>query len=70
MSDPYRCGYISPGGVVGYPLDRIHEEVAYLAYYLHWQPEDLLEMEHADRRLWVRQVADIHRRAAEAVTNA
>jgi hypothetical protein len=66
MCDAHRCGYLSPGGVVGYPLEQIREEVAYLAYYLHWQPQELLGMEHQDRRMWVGQVADIHSRTASA----
>ena len=66
MFDADRRGHLSPGGVVGYPLERIQEEVAYLAYYLHWQPVDLLSMEHGDRRMWVGRVADIHRKAATA----
>ena len=64
--DADRRGHFAPGGILGYPLDRIQEEVAYLAYYLHWPPDRLLDMEHGDRRMWVGQVADIHRRAATA----
>jgi len=66
MLDADRRGYLTPGGIVGYPLERVQEEVAYLAYYLHWPAEELLNMEHGDRRMWVGQVADIHRRAASA----
>ena len=66
MPDANRCGHLAPGGIVGYPLERIREEVAYLAYYLHWQPDAILELEHEDRRLWVREVADIHSRAQSA----
>ena len=66
MFNTNRCGHLPPGGVVGYPLDQIREEVAYLAYYLHWQHEELLNMEHGDRRMWVGEVADIHSRAAAA----
>jgi hypothetical protein len=62
--DANRRGHLPPGGIVGYPLERIQEEVAYLAYNLHWQHEELLNMEHGDRRLWVGKVADIHRSAA------
>ena len=70
MFNTNRRGHFSPGGIVGYPLERLHEEVAYLAYYLHWQPDQLMNMEHGDRRLWVRQVADIHHRAAAAAEGA
>ena len=50
------------GGIVGYPLDRLHEEVAYLAYHFHWPLEDVLNLEHGDRRRWVYEVAKINRR--------
>ena len=66
MLDAHRRGHFAPGGIVGYPLERLEEEVAYLAYYLHWEHTELMAMEHGDRRMWVGQVADIHRRAAAA----
>ncbi|MGE0598878.1 MAG: DUF6760 family protein [Dehalococcoidia bacterium] len=68
MLNTNRRGHFPPGGIVGYPLEQLHEEVAYLAYYLHWQPDSILSMEHADRRLWVAEVADIHRRAETQVS--
>ncbi len=36
------------------------EEVAFLGYYLHWPQSQLLDMEHRDRREWVRQVSGIN----------
>ena len=44
-----------------YPLDRLYEEVAYLAYHLHWDREAILSLEHPERRLWVSQVDAIQR---------
>jgi hypothetical protein len=49
------------GGVVGYPLDRLHEEVAYIAYHFHWPLADILNLEHADRRRWVEEIGKINR---------
>jgi len=49
------------GGIVGYPQDRLFEEVAYVAYHFHWPVEDILDMEHADRRRWVEEIAKINR---------
>jgi hypothetical protein len=46
-----------PGGIIGYPLDRIYEEVAYIAYHFHWPHEQLLDLEHRDRRRWVEEIA-------------
>jgi len=42
---------------VTYAADRIHEEVAYLAYHLHWSFDQILDLEHADRLRYVSHVA-------------
>ncbi|KAF4406134.1 MULTISPECIES: DUF6760 family protein [Streptomyces] len=46
-----------------YAADRIHEEVAYIAYHFHWGPDDILDLEHGDRRRYARQIADLVTRA-------
>jgi len=48
--------------VKGYPLEELFEEVAYIAYYLHWPLDDILELEHDDRREWVGKIAEINER--------
>ena len=45
------AGVRPPGGIVSYPLDRIYQEVAYIAYHFHWSPEDVLTMEHRERQV-------------------
>ncbi len=57
--------YRQPGGIAGYPLDRVYEEVAYLAYHFHWPADTILEMDHAERRKWVAEVAAINSRLNE-----
>jgi hypothetical protein len=47
---------------VCYPLDRLREEVAYLAYHLNWTYGEVMDMEHAERQEWVEQVAHINTR--------
>ena len=44
----------------------MYEEVAYLAYHFHWPADELLGMEHQERRRWVEEVASINRRLNEA----
>jgi Family of unknown function (DUF6760) len=46
--------------VTSYPLDALREELAFLAYYLHWSQEELLALEHAERRHWVEEVSRIN----------
>ncbi|MGR0219713.1 DUF6760 family protein [Agromyces sp. ZXT2-6] len=45
-----------------YAADRIHEEVAYVAYHFHWPLDDILDLEHAERLRYVQQIAAINTR--------
>lgn len=62
MRPSVRGGAERAGGIVGYPLDQLHEEVAYLAYHFHWPLDQILDLEHADRRRWVEEISKINRR--------
>ena len=46
--------------MIGYPLDALHEEVAFIAYHFHWPLDDVMTMEHADRRQWVARISGIN----------
>jgi uncharacterized protein DUF6760 len=50
---------------VGYPLDQLNEEVAFIAYHFHWSPEHIMSLEHRDRRAWVEQISALNERANE-----
>ncbi|MGH2631814.1 MAG: DUF6760 family protein [Tepidiformaceae bacterium] len=58
--------HCEPGGIAGYPLERVYEEVAYLAYHFHWDADSILGMEHSERRKWVEEVASINRKLNDA----
>ncbi|AEY87687.1 MULTISPECIES: DUF6760 family protein [Streptomyces] len=45
-----------------YAADRIHEEVAYLAYHFHWSLDQILDLEHPDRLRYVEYVARLNER--------
>jgi hypothetical protein len=60
--DQVRGGRKPVGGILGYPLDQLHEEVAFIAYYFHWPLREILELQHADRRRWVEEISSINRR--------
>lgn len=50
------CG----GGILTYAADRLWEEVAYVAYYLHWPLDDILDLEHAQRDRVIAEINKIH----------
>ncbi|MFJ9605787.1 DUF6760 family protein [Kitasatospora sp. NPDC101176] len=48
-----------------YATGRLWEEVAYVAYYLHWSFESILDLEHPVRRRVIDELGRIHRQLAE-----
>lgn len=54
-------------GLPLYEPGDLWEEIAYLGYHLHWSLDELLDLEHRDRRYLVRQVAALNERAWEEV---
>ncbi|MEN8260839.1 MAG: DUF6760 family protein [Pseudomonadota bacterium] len=51
---------------MGYPSDRLFEEVAYIAYHFHWPHEQIMSLEHIERRRWLDEIAKINRRLNES----
>jgi hypothetical protein len=48
--------------MIGYPSDRLFEEVAYLAYHFHWPYTQIMALEHRERQQWVAEIAKINNR--------
>jgi hypothetical protein len=42
-------------------LERLYQEVAYVAYHFHWPLDDILAMEHRERQVWVKEISEINR---------
>jgi hypothetical protein len=53
--------------MTGYPLEQLHEEVAYIAYHFHWELDTLFNLPHIQRREWVKQIASINRRIYQSL---
>ncbi len=49
------------GGIISYPLDKLYQEVAYIAYHFHWPLDGILDMEHRERQIWIREISAINR---------
>ena len=52
----------SARGMSLYPQDRLYQEMAFLAYYLHWSDEVLMGLDHWERRRWCREVSAINKK--------
>jgi len=58
--------FIRNGGpLVAYPLDRIYEEVGFIAYYFHWPHDDIMDMDHRERRRWCEEISKMNRKLNE-----
>jgi len=55
-------GACRSGGIAGYPLNRIYEEVAFLAYHFHWDYPTLMSLEHRERKQWCDEVSKINKK--------
>jgi uncharacterized protein DUF6760 len=60
-----RVGARRRGGVLGYPLRALYEEVAFVAYHFHWPLETILHLEHPERRRWAQEISSINQRINE-----
>ena len=47
-------------------MDKLSGEVAYIAYHFHWAMDDILQMEHQERHMWIREISDINRKINES----
>ena len=52
----------SARGMSLYPQDRLYQEMAFLAYYLHWSDQALMALDHWERRRWCREVSAINQK--------
>ena len=50
-----------------YPSDRLHEEVAYVAYHFHWPYHEIMQLDHRERQRWVAEINSINQRMNQAV---
>ncbi|MBV8113647.1 MAG: hypothetical protein JO300_02830 [Silvibacterium sp.] len=52
--------------MIGYPSEALYEEVAFIAYYLHWPHRQIMSLEHNERRRWVAEVSNINQKLNQA----
>ena len=50
------------GGIAGYPLDNLYEEVAFISYYFHWPHNSIMKMPHWERRRWCEEISKINKK--------
>jgi hypothetical protein len=58
-------GGSGPGGISGYPLENIYEEIAFIAYHFKWSHEEIMNMDHRERRRWCEEISKINKKLNE-----
>jgi len=48
--------------LITYPIDKIYEEASFIAYYFHWPHDEIMAMEHRDRRRWCEEISKINQK--------
>lgn len=52
-----------------YPAERIYEEAAFIAYYLHWSHDDIMALPNPERLRWCKEISNINRNMEEVPEN-
>ena len=50
--------------MIGYPSEQLYEEVAFIAYHFHWPYDQVMSLDHQERRRWVAEIGRITTRAS------
>jgi hypothetical protein len=51
---------------VRYPLDKLAQEVAYIAYHFHWTKDEIERLSHLERHRWVKEISSINQEINDA----
>lgn len=51
---------------MGYPLEQLSREVAFIAYYFHWPYDTVMQFEHRERLQWVHEISGINQQISPA----
>lgn len=55
--------------IKSYPPEKIYEEAAFIAYYMHWSHDDIMAMNHRERLRWCDEISKINSRLNEEPEN-
>ncbi len=45
------------------------EEMTFLSYYLHWSRDDVMRLDHLERRRWCREVSAVNKKLSGTKNN-
>ncbi|WP_338537353.1 DUF6760 family protein [Helicovermis profundi] len=48
--------------MVKYPEKKLYEEMSFISYYYHWSYEEVMNLEHKERKKWCSEISKINRK--------
>lgn len=48
-----------------YAADDLRAEIAYIAFHFHWAHSELLDLDHIERRAYLRRIEAINQRLSD-----
>lgn len=45
-----------------YPQEQLYQEMTFLSYYLHWSRNDVMALDHLERRRWCKEVSAVNQK--------
>ena len=48
-----------------YPLDKLYEEISFIAFHFHWSYDEIMNMEHGERQRWCKEISKINKKINE-----
>ena len=45
-----------------YPQEQLYQEMTFLSYYLHWSRNEVMSLDHRERRRWCQEVSDVNQK--------
>lgn len=66
-----QCAYKFYGSrpIEVYPADKIYEEAAFIAYYMHWSHDEIMKFSHKERKKWCDEISKINRKLNDEPEN-
>ena len=44
-----------------YPVRLLYEEMAFIAHHFHWSHQDVMQLDHRERRRWCEEISNMNR---------
>ena len=51
------------------PQERLDQEMTFLSYYLHWSRDEVMNLNHLERRRWCREVSAVNKKLSNNEDN-